>query len=447
MTEGSIFKTLLTFSLPMIIINVVQLLFHSADVAVLGIMADDADVAAVGACGSLISMLLCIFTGYASAANVIVAKRVGAQDKEGARRATGVAILMGLASGLILMTVTVIFARHFLIMTNCQPEILELATIYMRIYFLGMPFMMLYNFIASVLRATGDSLRPMIYMISSGVINVILNIVFVGFLNLAVAGVALATVISNFAAMVAALIALARNKGYCKIELKNLRFRKEEFFEMIRIGIPSCLGGIFFYMGEVVVVSSVNAVSADAMTANAISSQLDRFNYCVGHSIASAAGVMISQNVGSCKLDRVPKIMNVTAVYITSLTLALGTVIVLLATPLLSLFTDSSAVVELAKERLVLVSLTNFTSCSMEIMSGAVRALKRPMSVGVVGLACGLLIRGLWALFIFTPGQSLAVLFVSFPLSSFVAIIIYTFIYRGAMKSMKATLQETKCAV
>ena len=223
LVNGNIFKTLVTFSLPLVIINPVQLLFHSTDIAVLGIMATDADVAAVGACGSIISILLCVFAGYSSAANVIVAKRVGAGDVEGARRATGCALVVGFLSGVILMTVTLIFAERFLILTNCQPDVLEMATLYMRIYFIGVPVTMLYNFTAAVLRATGDSVRPMIYMIISGVFNVVLNLVFVGALNMAVAGVALATVLSNAIAMIAALAALIKNKDYCKIKLKNLR--------------------------------------------------------------------------------------------------------------------------------------------------------------------------------------------------------------------------------
>ena len=224
MVDGPIFKTLLSFSLPLVIINIVQLLFHSADVAVLGIMATDTDVAAVGACGSLISLLLCVFGGYSSAANVLIAKRVGARDVEEARKATGTALVVGFVSGVILMAITEIFAERFLIMMNCQPDVLPEATLYLRVYFAGMPIIMMYNFVAAILRATGDSVRPMIYMISSGALNVVLNIIFVGFMNMAVAGVALATVLANVAALAAALVTLARNRDYCKVELKNLRF-------------------------------------------------------------------------------------------------------------------------------------------------------------------------------------------------------------------------------
>ena len=163
-TNGPLLKTLIAFAIPFIMVNLVQRLFHVADVAILGIMATDADVAAVGACGSIISMMVCLFSGYSSAANVVVAKRVGAQDEYRSRRATGTALVLGVLSGVILMVSVMIFARQILILTKCQEDVLDMATLYMRIYFAGMPITMLYNFVAALLRATGDSVKPMIYM-------------------------------------------------------------------------------------------------------------------------------------------------------------------------------------------------------------------------------------------------------------------------------------------
>ena len=443
MVDGRIFKTLLTFSLPLVIINIVQLLFHSADVAVLGIMATDTDVAAVGACGSLISLLLCVFGGYSSAANVVIAKRVGAQDMEGARRATGTALLVGFTSGVILMAITEIFAERFLILMNCQPDVLPEATQYLRIYFAGMPVIMMYNFVAAILRATGDSVRPMIYMISSGALNVVLNIIFVGFMNMAVAGVALATVLSNVAALTAALVTLVRNRDYCKVELKNLRFRRAELSEIIKIGVPSCLCGVFFYLGEVIVVSAMNSISTDAMTANAVASQLDRFTYSIGSSIATASGVMVAQNYGAGRIDRVPKIMNTAVSYLTAVIIAFSCVLTLFSTAILGIFTDSDAAIELAKQRFILLTFTNFITCASEVMSNAVRALKRPRSLLLVGLVCGLIIRGAWAYFVWPALGTIPMLFICFPLSTFVGCVIYAVVYRGAMKEIKEDLTVT----
>lgn len=447
MIEGPIFKTLFFYSLPIIIMNVFQMLFHAADVAVLGLMAGDAEVAAVGACGSLISMLLCLFSGYSSAANVVISRKVGEGDVEGARRATGTAIVLGLLSGLILMSVTLVFARRFLIMTNCQPEILDLATLYMRIYFLGMPITMLYNFVAAILRSTGDSMRPMIYMTVSGVLNVGANVIFVGALKMTVDGVAWATVLSNSVALVLALVAIARNKGYCKVELKNLRIRKREFLEIMRIGIPTCVQGLAFYFGEVVIVSGVNSISADAMTGNAIASQVDRLVYIIGSSIASASGVMVSQNFGSGNLKRVRKVVRVCMLYTVAATLGSGIIAVLIDDGVLGLLTESAAVIELAKGRMILTCLTNFITCGTEALGNMVRALKRPYVLLVGGIVGGFAVRSFWTWFVWPLVGGVPFLFIALPLSTFVGGVMYTFVYFRAMKSHERELLGTASAI
>ena len=438
LTTGPILKTIVMFSLPMVIINIVQMIFHTADTAVLGIMTGDAEVAAVGACGSLISLLICLVSGYSTAANVVISRRVGAQDQEGARKATGTALILGFLSGLILMVITLIFARRFLIITNCQPEILDMAELYLKIYFLGMPITMLYNFTSSILRASGDSVRPMIYMIISGVVNVGLNILFVGAFNMTVTGVAIATVLSNLIALGLTLVALAKNEDYCKIEKKNLRLRKNELLEMLKIGLPSCISGLSFYFGEVVVVSAINSLGTDAMTANAISAQLDRLNYTVGSSVAGATGIIISQNFGARSFDRIKKTMGIGMLYCISIVMLIGVSVVTLSDILIGIFTDSAAVLELTKGRLILICLTNFITCAMELFANAVRSLKRPKCVMVVGLICGFLIRSLWAWFIWPSCKTVPFLFICLPLSTLVGCIIYFFIYQNAIKKEKA---------
>jgi len=411
------------------------MLFHMADTAILGIMAGDAEVAAVGACGSLISLIVCLVSGYSSAANVVISRHVGARDQQRSRAAAGTALALGFLSGVILMVVVLIFSRRFLLMTNCQPDILGMADLYMKIYFLGMPITMLYNFCASILRAVGDSVRPMIYMIISGVSNVGLNIVFVGAFHLTVSGVALATVLSNAIALVLILIALAKNEDYCKVERKNLRLRKAELLEMIRIGIPTCAAGLSFYFGEVVVTSAVNLISTDAMTANAISAQLDRINYTVGSSIAVAVGVMISQNFGAGNFGRIRKIMRVGSLYCISVTMGVGLAVVGLSDIFIGLFTDSDIIVNLTKERLFLLALTNFVTCAMEVFSNSVRALKCPKYLLIVGILCGFLIRSCWAWFVWPLCKTLPFLFICFPLSTFIGTVIYVFVYKSAIKN------------
>jgi putative MATE family efflux protein len=403
-------------------------------------MAGDAEVAAIGACGSLISMLICIVSGYSVAANVVIAKRIGAQDEQGSRRATGTALVLGFLSGILLTVIVLLFSRQFLKITNCQPEVLDMADLYMKIYFLGMPIIMLYNFVASILRASGDSLRPMIYMIISGIANVGLNFLFVGAFNMTVSGVAFATVLSNGIALVLALLALIKNKDYCRVELKNLRLRKKELFEMVQIGLPSCIGSLSFYFGEVAVVSAVNSLGTDAMTANAIASQLDRLNYTVGSSIASAVGVMVSQNFGARRFDRIEGSMRIGLFYCVAVVMLIGGGACLLSDLLIGIFTDSEAVVELAKDRLILVALTNFITCSMEVFMNAARSLKRPNSALVVGISCGFFIRSFWSWFVWPCHKTVTFLFICLPLSTLVGCIIYFAVYRYALKKERSAV-------
>ena len=445
MLDGPIFKTLLIYSIPLIITNLIQLLFHAADVAVLAFMTGDAAVAAVGACGSIISLLVCLFSGFSSAAHVMISRRVGAGDVEGARRATGNALVVGLISGVALMIVALVFAKQFLILTNCQPEVLDAATLYMRIYFIGMPITMLYNFVASVLRAVGDSVRPMTYMFISGALNVGMNVIFVGAFDLEVAGVALATVIANFVSLVLSAVTLAKNKDYCRVEFKNLRLRKLETAETVKIGVPICLASIFFYIANVVVSSIINSMSTDAMTANAIANQFDGIVYNIGFSIAVATSAMVGQNFGAKKLERVSRVMKISAVYASIASLVTGAIIVLFADALLGIMTESATVADIARSRLLTLCFSYFVTSLMEVLAFSVSALGKHVYNMIVGATCGFGVRCAWAFFIVRMNNTLGFLFTCYPVSAAAAIIIYLFVYRSVMKKQSALLLE--CAV
>ena len=438
LTQGKIFKTLFIYSVPLILTNAVQILFHAADVAVLGIMTDDYAVAAVGACGPLISLFVSLFASFATGANILIAKHVGAKDKERGRRATGTALVLGLLSGVILMTVALIWARELLIMMNCQPDVLDRAVIYMRIYFMGMPIIMLYNFVGAILRSVGDSLRPMIYMFISGVINIGLNVFFVAVCNMTVEGVAIATLTSNLVSLVLALIALCKNKGYCKIEIKNLRFFKSELKEIVKIGVPSCLCSLSYYIANLFMAAGVNSISSDAMTANAIAGQYDAIVYNVGMSIAIACMSMVGQNYGAGLMDRVKKTVSVSLIYVTVASLSLGAVFVILSSYLLGFMTDSQAVIAIGKEQLTVVCLTHFVTSIMEVFSFSLRALKRPNCTMVVGFICGFGIRALWATVIWKHlGGSIGTLFLAYVVSAGSAAIIYAVIYARTVKTKR----------
>lgn len=437
MTEGSIFKNLFFYSIPIIITNLVQLLFHVVDVTILAIMADDFAVAAVGACGSLITLLVSVFTGFATGSNVLIARRIGEGNKEGIKKATGVSVAIGIISGLILMAIGVVFAKKFLIITNCQPDVLDDAAKYLAVYFCGMPIIMLYNFVAAVFRAVGDSVRPMKYMIISGIIKIALNIVFIGVLKFSVIGVALATIISNLICLLLALLVLFKNDFKFRIEPKDIRLKKEEFSEIVKVGVPTCLCSIFFYIANVILSSKVNLISTDAMTANAISNQFDGIIYNVGCSIAIATSVIVGQNFGAKNFERVKKTIVQSAGYTTCVSLSLGIIFVLLSDVMLGMLSDNDNVIAIARDKMVMLCLTYFITSIMEILSFSLRAMKMPNATMIVGGICGLGIRGLWAWFIWPMHPTLSVLFLSYPVSAFAAIIIYLLICFKKRNSFK----------
>lgn len=438
LTKGSVLKTLIIYSIPLIATNVAQLLFHATDVWVLGMMADDGAVAAVGACGSLISLFISVFTGLATGINILIARRVGAKDVDGARRATGTGLLIGFISGVILMIVALIGAKEFLILMNCQPDVLDMATTYMKVYFMGMPIIMLYNFVAAILRSVGDSMRPMIYMFVAGILNVALNVFFIGALDMTVEGVALATVISNVISLALALVTLFKNKEYCRVEIKNLRIRRYELWETVRIGVPACLGAICFYAANIVVTSAVNALSKDAMTANAISGQFDGIIYSVGMSVALGCMAMVGQSYGAGDFTRVRRSVRTGICSATVISLLLGAIFVLLAEPMLGIMTESDSVIRLAKSKMTLLCLTYFLTSIMECFSFSLRALHRSTSVTSVCFICGFLVRAGWIWLAVPYKPTLAMIFVSYPVSAFSAILFYMGIYIYTLKGLKS---------
>ena len=438
--SGGIFKTLVVYSLPLIVTNVVAILFHAADVAVLSLMAGDLAVAAVGACGSLITLLVSLCSGFATGANVLIAKRIGSRDEIGVRRAVGTALVIGFCAGLFLMTIALLFARKLLVWMQCQPDVLDMSVLYMKIYFLGMPFTMLYNFVAAILRASGDSVRPMKYMLISGVLNVLLNVMFVGILGLTVSGVAIATVLSHLVSLIMGSAALIRSHGICKIERKHLRVRWLEFGEMIKIGVPASAGGLCFYVSNVIISSTVNSMSTDAMTANAIAGQFDGFIYTVGNAIALATMTMVGQNFGAGRFDRIRKSVKTSALYATAASLLLGVVFVLFDDTLLNILTDSASVIAIAKERMIFLCLTYFITSIMEVLSFTLHALRRQKYVLMVCAICGFGVRSFWTWFVWPLNPTLWMLFGSYAASAFVAIILYVFMYRSTMKKYELEL-------
>lgn len=434
MTQGPILKKLIIYALPLIGTNLLQLLFNATDVAVLGKLVGDHAVGAVGSTNSLINLMNALFIGLSAGANVVVARYVGAKDEEGSHKTIGTSVWIALISGFALLIIGLTCSRFFLQWMGTVPELLDDATTYMTIYFLGAPIMMLYNFIASILRAVGDTVRPLIYLLIGGIVNIGLNIFCILVLHLDVEGVAIATVASQLLSVILSMIALLKSKGYGKFKFKYFKLYKEQLKNIIQIGLPSGLQGVLFSLSNVLIQSNINAfdIGSDnpvVVPGNTAAQQLDGLIYTVGNAIALSCMAFTSQNYGAGKVDRIKKTFWNSVLLVSVVMLAVGATLLLGADYFLQIIVSDPAVIESAKVRLSVMCLTYFMCGIMECLSFSMRALGKSLTAMIISLigACGF--RILWLNTIFLLNPTLVMLYFAYPVSWILTVAMYVFFY------------------
>ena len=304
LTSGPMLQKIILFSLPLAASSILQLLFNAADVVVVGRFAGSTALAAVGSNGALINLLVNLFVGLSLGANVVAARCFGARDDQGVQNTVHTAVTLGLVSGVLLAGVGFFAARGLLELMSSPEDVIDLATLYLKIYFLGMPMTMLYNFSSALLRAVGDTKRPLFCLATAGVINVILNLVFVIGFQMSVAGVALATIISQTvsACMVTAL--LLKEEGPLHLDLHKLGFHKGALTQILLIGLPAGLQSTVFSLSNVVIQSAVNSFGSTVVAGNSAASNIEGFVYTAMNAFAQAAVTFTSQNMGARRYDK-----------------------------------------------------------------------------------------------------------------------------------------------
>lgn len=448
LTKGSIFKELIIFALPILGINILQLLFNTADTVVLGRFASPERatlaVGAVGATASLVNLLIGFFVGLSLGANVVVAKSKGAGNLESARKYVGCSVLLSVVSGLVLLIIGVFGARTFLTLMQCKDELLDMATTYLRIYFLGMPIIMLYNFSASVLRAVGDTLRPLIFLVIGGVLNVVLNIVFVTVVGLDVEGVAIATVASNLVSALCCLVVMLKSTGYAKLELKHLKFYKKELKDILYIGVPSGLQKIFFNIANVIIQTNINAFGSVATAGSSVGAEIDKYVHEAGEAIAISTLSFTSQNMGAKNLGRVKETIKKAFILILCVSLTLGGLTVIFAEPLSLAIRNDAAILPYAKTRLYVMGSTYFICNFMGVFAYVMRGMGKSITSMVISLFGGCVLR---IIFLFITDiifpDSFLVLFLTYPITWVITIIIQSFFLGKIFKNYrKGVAQE-----
>ena len=391
MCSGNLFIKIIRFSLPLMFMGMLQLLYNAADLVVVSNFSGDKDaLGAVGSTSAIINLLVNLFIGLSVGTNVIVAKYFGAKKEDKISDVVHTSIFISLILGIFLGLFGFFFSRQLL---HLMKNDLELSVLYLKIYFLGMPFNLVYNFAASVLRAVGDTKRPLYFLAISGLANVLFNLVFVIVFDLSVAGVAIATVISQVISCILIIRTLLKTNECYKLELKKLKISKDALLEIIKIGIPAGIQSIIFSISNVLIQSSINMFGPTVMNGNSAAQSVEGFVYVGLNSIYHASLAFMGQNVGAKNVKNIKKITIYSLIIVTLLSLLIGGTIFIFGKYVLKIYTKIPSEIDVGYIRLHYLCLPYFLCGIMDVMVGCLRGLGSsiiPMIVSIVGV-CTLL--------------------------------------------------------
>lgn len=418
MCNGPLLPGILRFALPLIATNVLQLAFNAADMIVVGkFSGSDTALAAVGATGALINLIVNLFIGLATGVNVLIANYRGAGRTQDAQDTVHTAMVTAAIGGVILLFLGLLLSRPLLHLMGTPYNVIDQSTLYMRIYFLGMPFFLVYNYGAAVLRAIGDTKRPLFYLSISGVTNVVLNLFFVIVMGMDVAGVALATIISQSVSAVLIVRCLMMTDGMCHLDPKKLKIHKRKLIRMLQIGLPAGFQGSLFSISNVLIQSSVNSFGSIVMSGNTAAGNIEGFVYTSMNSVAQAALSFTGQNYGAHKYKRIDKVLGSCLLLAGALGAVIGNLAYLFGEPLLGLYTNNSLEVVYGLNRMQIISCTYFLCGIMDTLSYTMRGLGMSVVPTVISLTGACLFRIFWIYTVFAAHHTQFTLYISYPIS------------------------------
>ena len=449
MTQGALLPKILLFAIPLMLSSVLQLLFNAADIVVVGQFSGDETmgancVAAIGSTGSLINMILSVFMGLSVGVNVLAARYFAGRLQKEMEETVHTTIALALFGGVVIGLVGIIVSKPLLTLMGSPDEVINLSALYMRIYFIGMPVNLLYNFGAAILRAIGDTRRPLYYLIYAGIINVILNMLFVIFLHMHVAGVALATIIAQAISAYLILRALLKTDDIYKLDFKKIKLHKDKVKRIAKVGLPAGFQGMIFSFSNVLIQSSINEFGAVAMAGNAAGSNLEGFVYMAMNSIYQACVSFTSQNVGAGKSERIGKVLANCLLIVTAVGLIMGNLFYIFGDKLVGIYTAEPATIRYGVERMAVICTLYFLCGCMDVICGSLRGMgysTAPMIVSIIG-ACGL--RIVWILTVFRGYHTLTVLYISYPVTWFITASAHLVCYFIIKKKVIAVMNKGK---
>lgn len=439
MTEGAIFPKLVKFAVPLILSSILQLLFNAADIVVVGRYAGDNSLAAVGSTSSMVNLMVNFFIGLGVGCNVVAANFLGAGKKEELNKTVHTTMVLSLIGGLLLTLLGITFSRQILILMASPEDVLPLSTLYLKVFFGGITATLVYNFGAALLRAKGDTKRPLYILLVAGLINVILNLIFVIPLKMDVAGVAFATVLSQIFAAVCVVWILLHEEEEFRLEFKKLRLDKTILPRIIKIGLPAGFQGMLFSFSNMVIQSAVNSFGAVMVAGNSAAQSIEGFIYISMNSFAQGTLTFASQNMGAHKFDRIKKLVLISESSVTVVGLLLGFFVLAFGRSLLGIYSENEAVIDAGMLRLSVILATYFTCGMMDCMASAIRGVGHslmPMLVTLVG-ACGLRMVYLFTFFRIERFHTFQSIFYSYPLSWVVTFIFLTISFVWIMRKIE----------
>jgi putative MATE family efflux protein len=426
MTSGSIFSKMFFYSLPLIFSGILQLLYTAADLIICGNFGSINSVAAISATTSLINLVLNLVMGFAVGANVIVGRAYGAKNKEEGDRSLHTAMAMSIISGVVILIVGLIIARPVLEMMDTPSEVIDLSTQYLLIYFLGSPFLIMYNFGASILRGMGDTKRPFYFLAIAGVINVILNILFVIVLQMDVVGVALATIISEAISAALIVISLMKYEGFVRLKLSKIKFYKNETMMIIKIGLPSGIQGALFSISNVIIQSAVNGFGASADTGNGASGNLVGFMYVIMNSFSQAGMAFVAANFGAKNLSNIKKSIRYSVIYSVVISYLICLSFYLFRYQIIGLYTDDPVAIEIGAAKLQVFTYSYMFFAFLNTIGFCERGLGYsilPMLVSLIGI-CLFRIIYVYTFFQIEEYHTIYYLYLSYPISWFLSALV-----------------------
>jgi len=438
LTDGPLVPKIIMFILPLMLSGILQLLYNMADSIIVGRWEGSGALAAVSSVGALINLILNVFMGLAVGASVAVAHDYGAKDYKGVERIVHTSMLLSIIGGVAVGAVGMIFARTFLTWMDSPADVLPLSTIYLRIYFAGTPANMAYNFGASVMRSVGDTKRPLYFLTIAGLVNVLLNLILVAGFGMGVAGVAIATIVSQYLSAIFVVVHMMRTDECIRLDLRKLRFHADKLMKILKVGLPAGFQGAVFSVSNVLIQSSINSFGSLVVAANGAAGGLEGFTYTAMNSVYHAALTFVGQNVGARRYDRINRVIITCLITVAVIGIAMSTFTFVFSEPLLKLYLpDDPDAIPYGQTRLTYVILPYFICGMMEVMVGGQRGMGMSILPMVNSLLGSCALRIVWIFTVFAANPTLPILYLSYPISWTITTIAHSTFYAIRLHKLK----------